>query len=369
MASSKRLKTPDAKMPSSPTMCLSESLHLLNEMRKKRDGSADSEQPYNPGSGFRDRADSTNEYGEPFGTGYSDLVQLRDDLLVRITSAVSDRTVTSVRSGENWLKFEFWIAGKASLIFEDCGQIDFEGRWCFVHWHPKGVDKGELVGEGEGIAVTIYCRPSFLEDVLGDQVNELPKPFRELVVTHCPDSMFEILPLTEKMARAVTDMVNAKSIGNLRHIFMYAKTMELFSAAIDILFMRDEESEHSVIKRLNRSEITRLQAVRDHIVNNLANPPKIATLCRRAGMSQQKLQQGFKALFNETISEFCVARRMEKARELLELNDLTVTQVAHAVGYEFANNFSTAYKRYFGILPKTYQMKFSANVNLADKND
>jgi AraC-like DNA-binding protein len=44
---------------------------------------------------------------------------------------------------------------------------------------------------------------------------------------------------------------------------------------------------------------------------------------------------------------------------------MTVTQVAHAVGYEFANNFSTAFKRYYGILPKTYQTKFHANVNLA----
>lgn len=354
-------------MPSTPSTRLADSLDILNRMRKEHGAPASAEQPYNPGIGFRERAEDANEFGESCGTGYSDIVSLQPDLAVRITHANFDHAISYVRSGENWLKFEFWIAGKASLVFENCGQIDFEGRWCFVHWHPKGVDKGEWVSEGEGIVVTIYCRPSFLHETLVDQVKDLPSGLRELATTHNADTLVEILPLTRTMARAVLDLVTDSSIGYVRQLYVEAKTKELFAAAINALFKRDEESEHSVIKRLNNSEISRLQSVRDHIANNLANPPKIAALCRKAAMSQQKLQQGFKALFNETISEYCLATRMEKAREHLELNDLTVTQVAHVVGYEFANNFSTAYKKYYGILPKTYQMKFSAKVNLTER--
>lgn len=356
-------KPANLDMPSSTGSNLSESLDILNKLSKNKDVIVDAEHPYNPGKGFRLKFDK--EFGENFGTGYSDLVQLREDLLVRITMATANHALSATHLGENWLKLEFWIAGEVSLVFKDRGQIDFEGRWCFIHWHPEGVDKGEWVGQGEGIAVTIYCRPSYLEQTLGNQVGQLPTALRKLALNHTAESMFEILPLTQSMARAVMDMVNISSIGSLRHMYIEAKTLELFSAAIEVLFRRDEELEDSVIKRLTRSEVNRLHDVRDHILNNLSQPPRIMSLCRQAGMNQQKLQQGFKALFGMTISDYCVTRRMEKARELLELNDLTVTQVAQSVGYEFANNFSTAFKRYFGILPKTYQMRFRANSNIA----
>lgn len=359
-------KPTNLAMPSSPVSNLSESLDLLNRQSRDKEAKVDSEHPYNPGKGYRVRADKKNEYGVNFGVGYSDLVQLSEDLAVRITKVTSNQAISTTHVGEDWLKFEFWIAGEVSLVFKDRGQIDFEGRWCFIHWHPEGMDKGEWVGKGEGISVTIYCRPAYLQQVLGDQVNQLPKALQTLALNHTAEPLFEILPLTQAMAKAVTDMVNTSSIGSLRYIYIEAKTLELFSAAIEVLFRRDEELEDSVIKRLTRSEINRLHDVRDQILNNLSQPPRIMKLCRQAGMNQQKLQQGFKALFGMTISDFCVTRRMEKGRELLEMNDLTVTQVAQAVGYEFANNFSTAFKRYYGILPKTYQMRFRTNSSIGN---
>ncbi len=324
----------------------------------------DCDQPYDAGVGYRVRADRENEYGEKFGTGYSDLVKLADDLMVRITNAVADHAITATHPGENWLKLEFWIAGKVSLLIEGLGQIDFEGRWCFLHWHPRGVSKEEWVGEGEGMAVTIYCRPSFLHRVLGAQSALLPLGLRQLADSERADSLCEILPLTQSMGKAVSDMVNAGGTGNLRAIYIEAKTMELFASAIEMLFRRDEEQELSAINRLSNSEIDRLHEVREHILQNLSQPPRIVELAGKACMNQQKLQQGFKALFDETISQYSITRRMEKARELLEHNDLTVSQIALSVGYEFANNFSTAFKRHFGILPKTYQMKFRARINL-----
>ena len=43
--------------------------------------------------------------------------------------------------------------------------------------------------------------------------------------------------------------------------------------------------------------------------------------------------------------------RMERARDLLTTSDLSVKEVAHALGYEHANDLSRAYRRHFGEPP------------------
>jgi AraC-like DNA-binding protein len=42
---------------------------------------------------------------------------------------------------------------------------------------------------------------------------------------------------------------------------------------------------------------------------------------------------------------------MARARTLLLETELSITQIALEVGYEYAGNFTTAFKRYFGVPP------------------
>ena len=46
---------------------------------------------------------------------------------------------------------------------------------------------------------------------------------------------------------------------------------------------------------------------------------------------------------------------MQKARHLLETAEMNVSQVAWEVGYVNVSQFSKAYKKRFGVLPKQYQ--------------
>lgn len=339
---------------------------LIDQPSREGGGEVSADNPYEIGQGVRELASELSEQAAGVVSGFSDLVKIEDDLFIRITNIICDREIQFTRPGENWLKLEFWIAGKESLIFQGRGQVDFEGRWCLINWHPEGIAKGEWVSSGEGIVVTIYCRPTFLSKVLGDQVEQLPSSFQKLALEGHSESIFEILPLTNSMANAVTDLIRMNCLGRLRQLYVKAKTLELFSSAVEILMLQDSEDAHSTIKRLTRSEIQRVQGVRDHILQNLSSPPKIKDLSSMAAMNQQKLQQIFKALYNDTIADFCIKNRMEYARKLLEQNEMNVTQVAHTVGYDYANNFSTAFRRFYGVLPKTYQGRFRSTITVSD---
>jgi two-component system response regulator YesN len=71
------------------------------------------------------------------------------------------------------------------------------------------------------------------------------------------------------------------------------------------------------------------------------------------------LSRLFKRETGQSISEYVIRLRMEKAKRLLEQKDAKVYQVALEVGYESVPHFYTVFKRLVGINPKEYQSSFN----------
>lgn len=78
----------------------------------------------------------------------------------------------------------------------------------------------------------------------------------------------------------------------------------------------------------------------------------VAELARDMGLSASALQRQFRQRYGSSIDEYRRHQRLEHARALLEQTGCSVLEVAHASGYTSAANFSTAFKRRFGISPK-----------------
>jgi methylphosphotriester-DNA--protein-cysteine methyltransferase len=62
-------------------------------------------------------------------------------------------------------------------------------------------------------------------------------------------------------------------------------------------------------------------------------------------------KSSLKAVFGVGIIEYLQRERVEKARELLARGEHTVAELAYMTGYEHPRNFSTAFKRRFGVRP------------------
>lgn len=89
---------------------------------------------------------------------------------------------------------------------------------------------------------------------------------------------------------------------------------------------------------------------------DLADPPTLPELARRAGLSETSLKRGFRRLFGQTVFGHLRARRMQRARALLESGECTVLEAASRVGYSNPSNFSAAFRREFGLNPKQFQL-------------
>ena len=75
-------------------------------------------------------------------------------------------------------------------------------------------------------------------------------------------------------------------------------------------------------------------------------------IARYAGLNDNSLQKQFRALYGTTVFDFIRQTRLQRARQALGHDGLTVGQAALVAGYTSAANFATAYRRCFGISPK-----------------
>nr|WP_246702097.1 helix-turn-helix transcriptional regulator [Xanthobacter sp. SG618] len=84
---------------------------------------------------------------------------------------------------------------------------------------------------------------------------------------------------------------------------------------------------------------------------DIAHPPRIEDVALAVGLSQRRLNEVFREVFEASPLQCMVRWRLDLARQLLASGELSVKQVAHRLGYAHVSNFSLAFTRRFGHPP------------------
>lgn len=95
------------------------------------------------------------------------------------------------------------------------------------------------------------------------------------------------------------------------------------------------------------------------IVEKYINDPSLGLkrIAKEAALSPSGLQKKLKQINNKTVSQFVREYRLEKARQLLQQNNTSITEIARMVGFSTVSYFSTAYKKLFGESPKDHRKR------------
>ncbi|SDJ83331.1 Signal transduction histidine kinase [Catalinimonas alkaloidigena] len=97
------------------------------------------------------------------------------------------------------------------------------------------------------------------------------------------------------------------------------------------------------------ADLTRL------IQERLAEPElNVNALAREVGLSRVQLYRKVKALLGVGISDYIKTQRLQRAKTLLQQQELTVAEVAYAVGFSSPAYFSTVFKSQFDQSPSEF---------------
>jgi AraC-like DNA-binding protein len=83
-----------------------------------------------------------------------------------------------------------------------------------------------------------------------------------------------------------------------------------------------------------------------------AAPWTVGSLASRAAMSRSAFAARFRDLLGQPVMTYLTELRVQLAVDLLHRGDLTVAEVATAVGYESSASFTRVFKRHHGIPPR-----------------
>jgi AraC-like DNA-binding protein len=87
---------------------------------------------------------------------------------------------------------------------------------------------------------------------------------------------------------------------------------------------------------------------------HLADPMTVDLLAARAGMSVRSFHRAFRRATGRTPVDYCLQRRVERARELLAMDPgLRIGEVAARCGFEDSNYFSRVFRERLGKSPRT----------------
>jgi CheY-like chemotaxis protein len=93
------------------------------------------------------------------------------------------------------------------------------------------------------------------------------------------------------------------------------------------------------------------RAARKLLLVQLDVTPELASLARAVGTNTHRLNLAFRRCVGMTVFDFLREERMKEAKRLLSETALDIQTIATSLGYGTRRNFSTAFRKHFGLAP------------------
>lgn len=305
-------------------------------------------QPYCNRSGLRLTAPTLQDDG---GNGFTEIAHAGDGLHAIITEwrgNASTLTATWAETVPDQYGYLYvGLEGDGRLEVEGMGAARRAGPSCSLTVAPPGATYLWRTQPGisrRGVSIAFHARAVLLRyPDLARRCGETLGPWLANRETQMRD--FDV-PLSPVMSAATGGLLNMKMEGDFRRAFVSATVEQLLCLAFSTLAER-----YSRPTCLSARDRAAIQQVRASLDANLADPPTIEQLTRRFGINRNKVAFGFKETFGVSVSGYLSEQRMRVAYDLLVSECRSVGDVAVAVGYTHLCNFTTAFKRRYGMPP------------------
>jgi AraC-like DNA-binding protein len=139
---------------------------------------------------------------------------------------------------------------------------------------------------------------------------------------------------------------------NMRHaldkLILESKISEFCLHSMKNLSLRDPKD---FAAGLNHEDARAMYTTRQLLLKKLADPPSISELAKAATMSESKLKTCFKQVYGDSIYQHFLNYRMQKAYQILEEKQHSISEVSALLGYTNPSQFTKKFKDHFNILP------------------
>jgi AraC-like DNA-binding protein len=293
------------------------------------------------------------------GDGYWDFYRPWTGLMLSVTDAAYRNDTWVNVEGTAYFKVRILLSG---ALRARSGEIIARAPEALLYVSPGSSREGYYIASGEPVRmIVLHCRPQLLTEVLGLEPRDIPAPLDSLLAPDRTTTRRRLTSSPEVIqgARRLMESRQRLSLA-LRDRYLQTLSMEVLLQVLGIL---ERPTLVPTDASVSSRDIARIYKARDYLAQRYVNPPNITELARRIGLNRTKLKESFRRIVGFTIYDYIVRLRLERAAEMLLTGDYPIAQVAYAVGYEYPANFTAAFKRHFGRLPRDWKRRQLATGN------
>ncbi|MEL6380962.1 MAG: AraC family transcriptional regulator [Cyanobacteria bacterium J06626_18] len=294
---------------------------------------------------------------QPFGRWHSRSVQVREGLDLVFTRANLQERVTFVESIENFSTWgiRFCLSGYSRIYPHNSGaEILIRPGTNLIGFMAGKMQATTDYAANQSVEMlTIGIKPELFKTLVPSVAKDFDFGQNIAIRTAISESLATLHLTTPEMLTILHKIINCPYQSDLRRLYLESKLLELIVLKLAQVQQEDPCPETGI--RLKAEDVEQIHRARDILLQNLEHPPSLTELARLVEINDFKLKRGFRQVFGTTVFGYLHQYRMEKAQRLLESGIDSVAQVAQAVGYASPSQFSAAFKRKFGLSPKTYK--------------
>lgn len=153
-------------------------------------------------------------------------------------------------------------------------------------------------------------------------------------------------PTLELFAKALLEIYQQQRLQNKS--FLNLKTLELLH------LLNSQIGANQFATFLFRLTLPQKRNIREFMLKNFDKPLKVEDYAYLTGRSVTSFRRDFKAYFDSTPQRWIKDKRLEKALAILQEKEMSVREVAYAIGYENVSYFIQEFKSKVGQSPKQY---------------
>ncbi|NND89131.1 MAG: helix-turn-helix transcriptional regulator [Flavobacteriaceae bacterium] len=274
--------------------------------------------------------------------------------ILKFKNETDDNQLFRREVNSNYIQFHFCAKGTASFIFNQGGyRLPLLEDQSLLLYNPKRELPIEVQVAPQSWIVSILLPIKKFHTLFSNEAHYITF----LTEENKDKKYYKDASISPSMAIVLNQLMNYNLHPSIKQLYFKGKAYELLS----LYFNREEDIDIAQCPFLvDESNVSKIKQAKEIVISRMAEPPTLQQLADEIQLPINKLKEGFKQIYGDSVFSFLFDYKMEVARQLLATGSHNVNEVGLKVGYSTSSHFIAAFKKKFGTTPKKFVLGLSA---------